>query len=103
MSQVVELNTIHHLFQTETLKEGAYFDDPKSAGQIPAFIQHYGLDMSQYAQSDPAAYSNFNDFFARKIRPDARPVAEPENHVCSMNDMSRYTFLTHTVLLSSPS
>ncbi|KAI9290376.1 phosphatidylserine decarboxylase-domain-containing protein [Umbelopsis sp. AD052] len=75
----VELNTIHHLFQTETLKQGAYFDDPKSVNQIPAFIQHYGLDMSQYEISDPAGYKTFNEFFARKVKAEARPVSSPED------------------------
>lgn len=80
---VVELNTIHHLFQTETLKEGAYFDDPKSVSQIPAFIQHYGLDMSQYEKSDPKDYANFNDFFARKIKPERRPIDSAQDDVSS--------------------
>lgn len=78
---MVELNSIHHLFVTETIREGAYFDDPKSVSQIPAFIQHYGLDMSQYEISDPAGYKTFNDFFARKIKPEARPVSGPEDDV----------------------
>lgn len=78
---VVELNTVKHLFQTETLREGAYFDDPKSASQIPAFIQHYGLDMSQCEQSDPAAFGTFNEFFARKIKPEVRPISDPEDDV----------------------
>ncbi|KAJ2955344.1 hypothetical protein NQZ79_g8647 [Umbelopsis isabellina] len=92
----VELNTIHHLFQTETLKEGAYFDDPKSVSQIPAFIQHYGLDMSQYEKSDPKDYANFNDFFARKIKPERRPIdsAQDDSIITSAADCRLVVFPT---------
>ncbi|CAM0139862.1 unnamed protein product [Umbelopsis sp. WA50703] len=76
---LVELNTLHQLFQTETTREGTYFDDPKSVSQIPGFIQHYGLDMSQYEKPDPKDYANFNDFFARKIKPERRPVASAQD------------------------
>lgn len=81
---VVELNTLHHLFQTETLKEGVYFDEPKSVSQIPAFIQHYGLDMSQYERPDPKDYTNFNDFFARKIKPERRPIDSAQDDVSQL-------------------
>jgi phosphatidylserine decarboxylase len=38
-------------------------------GQI---VRRYQIDMSQAAQPDPFAYSHFNAFFTRKLRPDAR-------------------------------
>ncbi|GAB5593477.1 hypothetical protein Unana1_08377 [Umbelopsis nana] len=94
----VELNTVKHLFQTETLREGAYFDDPKSASQIPAFIQHYGLDMSECEQSDPAAFGTFNEFFARKIKPEVRPISDPEDDsiITSSTDCRLVVFPTVT-------
>ena len=40
------------------------------------FIRRFGVDMSEAAEPDPAAYATFNDFFTRALRPDARPLAE---------------------------
>ncbi|MBQ4089014.1 MAG: phosphatidylserine decarboxylase, partial [Clostridia bacterium] len=38
---------------------------------IKRFIKRNDIDMSEYM---PARYRSFNDFFIRKIRPDARPI-----------------------------
>ena len=35
--------------------------------------------LSEFVEPDPNKYPDFNAFFAREIRPDARPVAEPGN------------------------
>ena len=42
------------------------------------FIQRYGVDMSQAAEPDPAAYATFNDFFTRALKPGARPLASAD-------------------------
>lgn len=39
------------------------------------FIQRYRVDMAEAAQSDPAAYSSFNNFFTRALKDGARPLA----------------------------
>ena len=46
--------------------------------QIRWFVRRYGVDMSEAAQPDPAAYACFNDFFTRALRPDARPLAQAD-------------------------
>ena len=43
---------------------------------IERFIRHYGVDMAEAQQPDPARYRSFNDFFTRALRPDARPLAD---------------------------
>ena len=43
---------------------------------IDLFIRHYGVDMAEALQPDPARYRSFNDFFTRALRPDARPLAD---------------------------
>ena len=45
---------------------------------IRAFVARYGVDMSEAAQPDPAAYACFNDFFTRALKPGARPLAQAE-------------------------
>jgi phosphatidylserine decarboxylase len=40
------------------------------------FIDRYGVNMAEAANSDPAAYATFNDFFTRALAPGARPLAD---------------------------
>jgi phosphatidylserine decarboxylase len=42
---------------------------------VRAFIARYGVDMSEAAVSDPAAYRTFNAFFTRGLREGVRPLA----------------------------
>ncbi len=39
------------------------------------FVRKYGVDMSEAAVSDIAAYASFNDFFTRALKPGVRPLA----------------------------
>ncbi|MBA8733945.1 archaetidylserine decarboxylase [Chromobacterium violaceum] len=43
---------------------------------IRRFIARYNVDMGEAADSDPAAYATFNDFFTRALKPGVRPVAD---------------------------
>jgi len=45
---------------------------------IKRFIARYGVDMSEAANPDPAAYPSFNEFFTRPLREGARPLAQAE-------------------------
>ena len=49
-----------------------------TAAAIAAFARRYRVDMSEAAEPDVLAYSNFNDFFTRALRPGARPLAEAD-------------------------
>jgi len=42
---------------------------------IKAFIWKYSVDMNCAIEQQPEAYSDFNAFFTRALKPDARPVA----------------------------
>ena len=43
------------------------------------FIQRYGVDMGEAADSDPAHYSSFNQFFTRALKDGARPPADTQH------------------------
>ena len=43
---------------------------------IQDFIKKYPVNMQEALESNPMAYKNFNDFFTRRLKPDARPVAD---------------------------
>lgn len=51
---------------------------------VRAFVRRYGVDMAEAAQSDPAAYPSFNDFFTRPLRAGVRSLA-PSGLVCPVD------------------
>lgn len=56
---------------------GRRMDQADSQSRVLAFIDDYGLNVSEFADS-PDSYKNFNEFFYRKLKADARPVAETD-------------------------
>lgn len=52
---------------------GWWMDRPSSRNRIGPFIETYGLDASEFAEN-PESFQSFNEFFARKLRKDARPI-----------------------------
>ena len=56
---------------------GWRMDQPKSRAKVQAFIDTYGVDPAEFA--DPVdTYATFNEFFYRRLKPEARPVdADP--------------------------
>lgn len=43
---------------------------------IKLFVRRYKVDLSEAEISEPTDFKNFNDFFTRALKPDARPLAE---------------------------
>lgn len=54
---------------------GASKNTRKSAEGIPAFIEEYGINTEEMLRP-VEDYTSFNDFFYRKLKPGARPLAE---------------------------
>jgi phosphatidylserine decarboxylase len=52
---------------------GRRMDQSDSASRIAPFLEKYGLDSGEFADS-VASYASFNEFFFRKLKPDARPI-----------------------------
>lgn len=53
---------------------------------IKKFIKKNNIDMSIVADPDLSHYKTFNDFFARAINPESRPIAPDEDAVASPVD-----------------
>ncbi len=51
-----------------------------SRSKIQPFIQKYGTDVNELAD-DPATFPCFNDFFIRRLKPEARPINEDSKSV----------------------
>lgn len=47
---------------------------PESVKKVAPFINTFNIDTSEFAKN-PAEYTSFNDFFTRKLKPSARPIA----------------------------
>lgn len=55
---------------------------------IKKFIDHYGVNLSEAIQSDYKKYVSFNDFFTRKLLPQARLIDQNFNTIVSPADGS---------------
>lgn len=53
---------------------------------IKAFIKRFNVDMSEALHEDPTAYVNFNDFFTRELKPDAREILADPSQLVSPAD-----------------
>ncbi|KAJ3034860.1 hypothetical protein HDV00_004592 [Rhizophlyctis rosea] len=48
-------------------------------GRGPEFIKTYNIPLNELLYPDITSYKNFNEFFSRKLKPDARPPASPND------------------------
>jgi phosphatidylserine decarboxylase len=62
---------------------GKMMDQPSSAKKITPFIEEFAIDMSSAQEKE---FRNFNDFFTRKLKNNARPVDTTLNVVVSPSD-----------------
>lgn len=53
---------------------------------IKSFATHFVVNMSEAAEEDLMQYENFNAFFTRALKPDARPICEDKNAIVSPAD-----------------
>ncbi len=59
---------------------GWRMDRPASRHRVPPFIREFGVDVSEFADS-PESFRTFNEFFYRRLKPDARPIDADPAHV----------------------
>jgi phosphatidylserine decarboxylase len=62
---------------------GNMMDRTSSAKKIHPFIEEFNIDMSVTQEQE---FNNFNDFFTRKLKDDARPIDTSSNIVVSPAD-----------------
>lgn len=60
------------------MKQGIKYDDPASKLEIQKFIAFHQLDMTEVLHP-VESFKNFNEFFYRELKPDARPCSAPDN------------------------
>lgn len=64
---------------------GMYNDSKLSRNKIPKFIKNYDIDLS-IAEKSLEDFSSFNDFFTRKLQPNARPYDSNNDILISPGD-----------------
>lgn len=57
---------------------GWWMSRPASRGKIAPFCEMFKMNVAEFAEPIEA-YASFNDFFSRKLKPGARPIAPEEN------------------------
>ncbi|RAL59411.1 hypothetical protein DID88_006785 [Monilinia fructigena] len=77
-SKEMEKKRIRKLLRGLSFKQGVKYDDPASAAEIQKFINFHQLDMSEVLLP-LEQFKNFNEFFYRQLKPDARPCSAPDN------------------------
>lgn len=54
---------------------GRWMDTPSSVRRISSFVDQLGIDLTESKKSI-SEFTSFNDFFYRKLKPSARPIAD---------------------------
>ncbi|POY70494.1 hypothetical protein BMF94_6562 [Rhodotorula taiwanensis] len=79
-SRLLAMPRVEEMLKAQSIKQGAAFDSPVNAlAHIQSFIQTYQIDTSALLEPDIGKYKTFNEFFYRRLKPDARPPASPED------------------------
>ncbi|KAF2103976.1 hypothetical protein NA57DRAFT_30331 [Rhizodiscina lignyota] len=77
-SRDMEGRRIRALLKSLSEKQGRKYDDPASAAEIQGFINFHQLNMSEVLLQTNQ-FKNFNEFFYRALKPDARPCSAPDH------------------------
>ena len=79
--QFLHAKRVEDVLSQQSIKMGRSYDTPESKAHIKPFLDSFQLweSMQEMKKPDPDHYENFNEFFAREITPEARPIHDPEN------------------------
>lgn len=68
-----------------------YVRSKRSTAKIPSFIEQYNISLDGL-ERPPESYTSLNDFFIRKLRPEARPIDAEPTHLISPADSRLFVF-----------
>lgn len=71
------LFAVRKILRSMSYKQGRTYDNPASAAEIRSFVNFHQLDMDEVLLP-VEQFKTFNEFFYRKLKPDARPCSAPE-------------------------
>jgi phosphatidylserine decarboxylase len=70
---------------------GSQMDAAASIKRVAPFIEKFGVDVSEFAES-VESFGSFNEFFYRKLKPEARPIVAEEKTVALPADGRHLVF-----------
>ncbi|KAJ1980802.1 phosphatidylserine decarboxylase [Dimargaris verticillata] len=73
-----------NLLRSLSVKQGRKYDDPSSARLIPSFIQLHRLNVDEILEPLDS-FANFNEFFYRRLKPEARRNAAPDDPAVALS------------------
>lgn len=65
---------------------GSFQNTSFSSRKIDNFVSQFNIDMSEALRESSSEYSSFNDFFSRKLKPDARDIDSNPDVLISPSD-----------------
>lgn len=70
---------------------------------IKGFMKLYKIDLNEAQYEEAEAYKTFNDFFARELKPDARPIDESADSIVMPADgvISQYGTIKENIMLQA--
>lgn len=81
---LLRYGTVERLLETLSVHQGKVYDDASNPQavleHIQSFIQTYSIRLDELAEPDVTRYPTFNSFFCRRLRADARPIADPQDN-----------------------
>lgn len=86
--KVLHSKSVEAVLRDLSVRQGKIYDAHDSVKSIPSFIQTYAIRTDELLLPDIAQYKTFNEFFFRRLKPDARPVQNVEDPagICSAAD-----------------
>ncbi|GAA5853053.1 hypothetical protein JCM9279_003796 [Rhodotorula babjevae] len=79
-AKLLESRRVEELFKQQSIKQGRAFDSPVNAlPHIEHFVSTYRIETASLLEPDLTKYRTFNEFFYRRLKPDARPPASPDD------------------------
>ncbi|KNC79063.1 hypothetical protein SARC_08530 [Sphaeroforma arctica JP610] len=80
--KLVYRKRVNNLLKSMSEKEGRKMDHPHSKKKIHSFVAQHSLDVDELLlplDTECTNYPNFNEFFYRKLKPGARPLASSDD------------------------
>ncbi|BEJ03155.1 hypothetical protein CcaverHIS641_0103300 [Cutaneotrichosporon cavernicola] len=80
-SQAMSYHAVEDLLRAQSVKQCKLYDatGPGVLPHINAFIKAYAIPLEELLETDLAKYATFNDFFSRRLKAEARPIASVDD------------------------
>jgi len=82
--KATDAKLVKNLLATLSFRQGKIYDNPSSVKEILPFIKFHKINTDEILDPLPS-FKNYNEFFYRKLKPGARPLAQPDDPNCAVS------------------